>query len=596
MDKAEVAVILEDIGALLELNGENPFKVRAYQNGARALLASPEDLTTLVKENRLTEIKGIGEALAEKITTLVTTGKLPYYEDLRKSLHPGLLELTKIQGVGPKKAIVLHKKLKIDNLQDLEKAARAGKIAKLDGFGETTQANILKGLSFASEHAQEHLISEAEETADIVIGELKKLSQVKRIVAGGSLRRRREIVHDVDILVASNTGVDKVMDRFVHLPGVERILGEGETKSSVLFHNGMQVDLRVVKESQFPYALHYFTGNKEHNIAMRQRAQHRGMKLSEYGLFKVPPSSSPAGSGGGSMGDDGSPTTTSGMTLIKCKDEEDIFKKMGLAYIPPELREDRGEFDAAEKNNLPKLIEVKDIKGVFHVHSTWSDGTVELEGMIEEAQKMGFEYVGISDHSQVAAYAGGLSVDRVKEQGEVIEKLRKKFKIHIFWGSECDILKEGRMDYPDSVLKNYDFVIASVHSFFKMPESEMTERIVRALKNKYVTILGHLTGRLLLKRQSYAMNMEKVLKTAAQEGVAVEINALPERLELDWREIPHAKELGCKFAIDPDAHTLSHLHGYVHGVGIARKGWLTKEDVVNALPLSEMKAYLRLRR
>jgi len=416
------------------------------------------------------------------------------------------------------------------------------------------------------------LISEAQETADAVIGELKKLPQVVRIIAGGSLRRRREIVHDVDILVAADERVEKIMDRFVHLPGVERVLGEGETKSSVLFHNGMQVDLRVVKDFQFPYALHYFTGNKEHNIAMRQRAQHRGMKLSEYGLFKE------------------------GEKLIPCKDEADIFKKLGLAYIPPELREDRGEFEAAEKNTLPELIEVKDVKGIFHVHSTWSDGTVELEGMIAEAEKMGFEYVGISDHSQVAAYAGGLSIDRVQEQGKVIEKLRKKFKIHIFWGSECDVLKDGRMDYPDSVLKNYDFVIASVHSFFKMSEAEMTARVIRALKNKYVTILGHLTGRLLLKRQSYALNMEKVLQAAAEQGVAVEINAMPERLELDWREIPRAKELGCKFAIDPDAHALSHLHGYTRGVGIARKGWLTKADVINALSLPEMKSFLRLRR
>jgi DNA polymerase (family 10) len=572
MDKAEVASVLEEIAALLELKGENPFKVRAYQNGARILLAHPEDLSTVVKENRLTDIKGIGEALAEKITILVTTGKLPYYEDLRKSLHPGLLELVRIQGLGPKKAVLLHEKLKINNLADLEKAARAGKIAKLSGFGETTQENILKGLAFQSEHAQEHLINEAEETADAVVGELKKLPEVKQIMAGGSLRRRREIVHDVDILVSCSRGTEKIMKRFIQLPGVERVLGEGETKSSVLFQNGMQVDLRVVKDAQFPYALHYFTGNKDHNIRMRQRAQQRGMKLNEYGLFKE------------------------GDKLVPCKNEEQLFAQMGLSYIPPELREDRGEFEAAEKNTLPTLLEVQDIQGVFHVHSTWSDGTVELEGMIEEAQRMGLTYVGISDHSQVAAYAGGLSIERVKEQGQVIEKLRKKFKIHIFWGSECDVLRDGRMDYPDEVLKNYDFVIASVHSFFTMPEAEMTARITRALNNKYVTILGHPTGRLLLKRKGYALNQEKILKTAADQGVAIEINALEERLELDWRDIPHAKELGCQFSINPDAHSIAHLRGYPRGVGIARKGWLTKADVINTKNLTEMKSFLRLRR
>jgi len=572
MDKAEVASILDEIAGLMELKGENPFKIRAYQNGARALMASTEDLNLLVKENRLTEIKGIGKGLSENITTLMTTGKLPFYEELRKALPPGLTELIRIQGVGPKKAVVLFEKLGVKDLPSLEKAAKEGKIAKLKGFGQSTQDNILKGIAFHGEHAQQHLLEEAQETARLIIEELEKVPGVKRISACGSLRRQKEVVRDVDILVASNGATAKIMERFVHLPSVTRILGQGETKSSVLFHSGIQADLRVVTDAQFPFALHYFTGSKEHNIAMRQRAISRQMKLSEYGLFKK------------------------GEVLVPCRDEKELFAKLDLQYIPPELREDRGEVAAAEKKALPELIETKDIKGVFHVHSTWSDGTVELEEMILEAQKMGLEYVGISDHSQIAGYAGGLSIDRVKEQGKVIDALRKKFKIHIFWGSECDILKDGRMDYPDDVLKNYDFVIASVHSFFKMPEAEMTARVVKALKNKYVTILGHMTGRLLLKREPYALNVEEILKAAAGENVAVEINALPDRMEIDWRLMPHAKKLGVQFCINPDAHSKGDLHGYPRGVGLARKGWLTKADVINTLPLDKITSWLKTHR
>jgi len=580
MDKAAVATVLENIAAMLELKGENPFKIRAYQNGARALIASGADLDVLVNEDRLTEIKGIGKGLSENISTLVKTGRLPFYEELKKTLHPGLLELTRIQGLGPKKALILHEKLGVTDLPSLQKACAENKVAKLKGFGQATQDNILKGIAFHAEHAKEFLIDEAQETAEFIIKALKNLPDVKRISICGSLRRRKELVRDVDILVSvkdtPSPGVrregESVMETFVKLPGVLRILGRGETKSSVLFHKGLQVDLRVVTDAQFPFALHYFTGSKEHNIVMRQRAQARDLKLNEYSLLR----------------DNGK--------SLPCRDEAELFAALDLPYIPPELREDRGEFAAAEQKKLPVLVEAKDLKGVFHVHSTWSDGKAELEAIIAEAQAMGFEYVGISDHSQSASYAGGLTIERVKEQGRVIEALRKKFKIHIFWGSECDILKTGAMDYPDAVLKHYDFVIASVHSFFKLSEKEMTDRMIRALKNKYVTHLGHITGRLLLRREPYALNIGAVLKVAAQEGVAVEINALPERLELDWRQIPLAKELGCSFSVNPDAHSIGDLHGFTRGIGIARKGWLIKQDVVNTLPLIQMKTYLQRRR
>jgi DNA polymerase (family X) len=467
---------------------------------------------------------------------------------------------------------VLHQKLGIKDLPGLEKAAKEGKIAKIKGFGEATQENILKGIAFHAQHASQFLLSDAEEAAELVISQLKKLSQVKRISVCGSLRRSKEIVRDVDILVSSDKDAAPIMEAFVKLPGVTRVLGQGDTKSSVLYHNGLQIDLRVVTDEQFPFALHYFTGSKEHNIVMRQRAIAKKMKLNEYGLLKE------------------------GEKPVACKDEEALFAKLDLQYIPPELREDRGEFAAAEKKTLPRLVEVKDIKGVFHVHSTWSDGTVDLEEMIAEAERMGFEYVGISDHSQLAAYAGGLSVDRVREQGKVIEKLRKQFKIHIFWGSECDILKDGSMDYADDVLKNYDFVIASVHSHFKLSQKEQTARIIKALQNKYVTILGHITGRLLLRRESYELDIPEVLRTASKEGAAVEINALADRLELDWRWIPEAKKWGCRFSCNPDAHSKKNLRDFGRAVGIARKGWCTKADVVNTMSLAEMQTYLRSRR
>lgn len=571
MDKSAIAAILDDIGTLLELKGENPFKSRAYHNAARVVGGLDQDLETLVQENKLVSIKGIGESINDKITKLIATGKLPYYEELQRSLPPGLTEMIRIQGLGPKRAKILYDKLKIKDVPGLEKACREGKIATLEGFGEKTQENILKGIAFLQGHAEYHRYDEALAAAEQALSELKKASGIQRLSLGGSLRRHKEIIRDIDIL-ASAKAPQGVMERFVKYPAVERVLGHGETKSSVLLKDGIQVDLRVVEDAQFPFALHYFTGSKEHNIAMRQKAISQGFKLSEYGLFK------------------------NETQLIRCKDEEALFNRLGMSYIPPEMREDGGEIELAEKHRLPRLIEPDDIRGVFHVHSTWSDGRASLEDMITEAQALGWDYVGISDHSQSAAYANGLTVDSVKKQQREIEKLRQKFKIHIFWGTECDILKDGSLDYHDSLLANYDFVIASIHSNFNMSEADMTQRILKALHNKYVTILGHLTGRLLLEREPYAVNQMEVLRVAAQEGVAVELNANPRRFDIDWRLLPAAKEKGVKISINPDAHSQEGLHAVPFGVGIARKGWLTKEDVINTLPLKQISSYLKKRR
>ena len=570
MNKSEVADILDEIGTLLELKGENPFKSRAYHNAARTITGLDQDLDALVQNRQLTSIKGIGEAIAEKIATLITTGKLPYYDELHSSLPSGLMDMIRIQGLGPKRAKILYDKLKIKDIPGLEKACREGKIARLEGFGDKTQENILRGLDFLSKHAEQHRYDEALAAAESVLSELKKIREIERVSVCGSLRRHKEIIHDVDILVSAPEG-KMVLQRIATLPQVERILGQGDTKASVLLREGIQVDVRVIEDKQFPYALNYFTGSKEHNIAMRQRAIERGWKLSEYGLFDQ----------------EGK--------LISCKEESDIFKKMDLEYIPPELREDRGEIESAEKGNLPKLIEPKDIRGVFHVHSTWSDGRASLESMIAEAERLGWEYVGISDHSKSAAYAKGLTVDGVTQQSLEIERLRKKFKIHIFWGSECDILKDGSLDYPDKVLSQYDFVIASVHSNFNLAEAEMTQRIIKALKNKYTTILGHMTGRLLLERDGYAVNHEDVLRAASDLGVSIELNAHPRRLDIDWRHLPKAKELGVKISINPDAHSVEGLSVVPFGVGIARKGWLAKEDVLNTLPVGKITSWLKER-
>jgi DNA polymerase (family 10) len=568
MDKSEVAEILDEIGTLLELKGENPFKSRAYHNASRIVAGLDQDLEKLVQEKKLSEIKGIGEGLSEKITTLVTTGKLPYYEELQKSLPSGLMDLIRIQGVGPKRAKILYDKLRIKDIPSLEKACREGEVAELEGFGEKTQENILKGLTFLSQHAEQHRYDETLSQAETILGEMEQVREIKRMSVCGSLRRHKEIIRDIDILVSADKP-GPVMRHFVQLPEVERVLGQGETKSSILTKSGFQVDLRVVEDRQFPFALHYFTGSKEHNIAVRHLALQKGLKLSEYGLFR------------------------NETRLIPCKDEAELFKKLGLDYIPPELREDRGEIEAARTHKLPRLIEAKDIRGVFHVHSSWSDGRASLEEMIAAAQDRGWEYVGISEHSQSAAYANGLTEDRVRKQAKEIDSLRRKFKIHIFWGNECDILKDGTLDYPDSVLSRFDFLIASVHSNFTMSEADMTRRITRALRNKYVTMLGHMTGRLLLEREGYAVDQAEVLKVAASEGVAVELNAHPARFDIDWRMMPLAKEQGVKISINPDAHSVEGLDVISFGVGIARKGWLTKDDVLNALPLAKVEDWLQ---
>jgi len=570
MNNKEVAQILQEIAEMMELKGDNPFKIRAYDNGARIIEGLSQDIAQIVKDETLRKIKGIGEGLAHAITELVKTGKCSAHQELKKSLPKGILDILHIPGLGPKRAKILYEKLGIKNVAELEKACRNNRLSTLDRFGEKSQSNILEAIKNYNKSQGSFLFSEADEEGRAYVQYLKKIKDVIRIEIAGSLRRRKETVHDADILVSTNHP-KPMSGHFCSYPKIATVLAKGDTKSSVILKSGLQVDLRTVTDKEFPYALHHFTGSKEHNVAIRTLAKRRGLKISEYGIFR-------------------------GKKLIPCQDEEDIFKTLKLSYIPPEIRENGGEIEAARKNAIPNLVEEKDMKGIFHVHSTYSDGVASLEDMIREAEKLGYEYVGISDHSKTAVYANGLSVERLKKQQKELDRLEKKFKIRIFRGTESDILNDGALDYPEKILDSFDFVIGSIHSRFKMSEEEMTKRISRAMQNPYMTFWGHPTGRLLLERDGYAVNFDVLFGAAKTNGVIIEINANPNRLDLDWRMCRSAKEKGIRFSINPDAHSTKALSDVKFGVGIARKGWLRKNDIINTLSVSEMEKFLKSRK
>jgi DNA polymerase (family X) len=569
--KKEVAAILEEIGILLELKGENPFKTRAYSNAARTVSGLTDDLRELVESGKIVDIKGIGKALAEKITTLVKTGKLPYYEELKSEFPPTIFELLNIPGLGPKKIKKLYDTLGISSLVELEYACHENRLVDLEGFGSKTQENILKGIDAKKKYGEKFHYPVAEEAALHILDHVRRAKGIKRSEIAGSLRRRKEIIGDIDILVsAPQKDTPGIMKQFTSAPNVERILAEGKTKSSVILKTGINVDIRVVADKEFPFALHYFTGSKEHNIHMRRIAQERKLKLNEYGLFHE-----------------------SNDKPVQCAEEKDIFETLGLEYIPPELREDLGEIEAAAKGRLPDLIEEKNLRGTFHCHTTYSDGANTLKEMANTAQTMKWEYLGIADHSQSAQYARGLSKADVKKQRKEIESLNQTFdSFRIFHGIESDILGDGSLDYDDTVLREFDYVVASVHSRFKMSEAEMTGRVIKAIKNKYVTVLGHPTGRLLLSRDGYQIDLVRVIEAAADYGKAIEINSHPYRLDLDWRMVKYAQERGVKIFINPDAHNTDGLADVRFGIGVARKGWLEPSDVVNTLSLSEVEKYL----
>jgi DNA polymerase (family X) len=567
MDKDKVAEILVEIGVLLELKGENPFKTRAYANGARTIEGLSEPLATLVAEKRLGEIKGIGAALEQKITELVETGKLKYYDELKASIPPGLIAMLEISGLGPKKIQALNKKLGIDSIEKLEAACKAGKVAELDGFGEKTQANILEGIERKRTYASKHLLNDAWLAAEPLLENLRSQPEVIRCSAAGSLRRFKEVIGDIDLLASAKKAA-AVIEFFVSQPGILKVLAQGETKASVILAGGIQCDLRVVSDAEFPFALAYFTGSKEHNIVMRQRAIQRGLRLNEYGLFKS------------------KEETRDAKLLVPCKTEEDIFAKLDLVFVPPELREDHGEFAAAAENNLPKLIEWPDLKGALHNHSNWSDGHNTLEEIADYMEELGLEYWAITDHSKASYQANGLDAKRLREQIVEIKKLNEKIAgrggdFRLLTGSEVDILKD-RLDFDDDMLAELEVVVASLH----VPsgsEAENTKRLIRAAENPFVHILGHLTGRLLLEREPYPVNLPAVIDACAATGTWIELNCNPHRLDLDWRHWPYAMGKGVKCVINPDAHRNEHAGFLRLGAGVARKGWLKKGDVVNGL-------------
>ncbi len=553
------------MATLLELKGENPFRVRAYRNGARALLNLEEDLVKVIREKRLTEFAGIGDHLAEKITQLYQTNQLDEYDQLKKSIPQGLLELIQVQGLGPKKVKLLYEKLKIKNIQDLKKAAEGGKIGKIKGFGEKTEKNILKALEHREIYQKRSLWWDGWQRGVPLLAKLKKVKGVKQAELCGSLRRKEETIGDLDLLVGSDQPAS-VIRTFAEMG--EEIVAKGDTKCTIRLEDGMQADLRVVAPDQYIYGLIYFTGSKEHNIELRNRSLKKGWSLSEYG-FKGEKKK---------------------VLIPKIKTEEEFYKLLGLSYIPPELRENMGEIEAAEKGMIPQLIEVKDIRGTLHNHTTASDGKSTLHEMVEAAEKMGWEYIGITDHSKSSFQANGLSEERLYEQIEQIRKM--KSKVHIFSGSECDILPDGSLDYPNALLQELDVVVASVHSSLNQDEKTMTKRIIKALEHPMTTMLGHPTGRLLLKREASAVNLAKVIDAAIANQKIIELNGNPKRLDLEWRLWHKASEKGLLCCINCDAHSAEQLQFIETGVNSARKGWLTKKKVINTLSLKEMKSYL----
>lgn len=556
---------------VLELKGENPFKIRSYQNAARAVLAHPGELPLDLAA--LEAIPGVGKAIGAKIQEMLTTGRLEFFEKLRAEFPSGLFELFEIQGLGGKRIRALYEKLGIVSVEDLQRACLDGRVAALPGFGEKSAANILEAIEWRQKTAGLFLLAEAAELAEELKEFLAAMPAAGRVEVAGSYRRRKPVVRDLDLLVASRQP-KTILTAFVQHPAFERVLAEGATKASAIAKNGMQCDVRAVSPEEYPFALAYFTGSKEHNIRMRALARERGWTLNEYRLAPELSDANPP-------------------PLIH--EEADLYRALGLDYIPPELREDRGEFEAAASGALPRLLEWSNLRGALHNHTTESDGRASLEEMAAAAADLGLEYLGIADHSKSSFQANGLDERRLRKQIQQIRELDARLdgNPHLLVGVECDILKDGRLDLEDEILAELDYVVISVHSAFTMSEAEMTRRVIRAMENPFATILAHPTGRLLLHREPYAINIPAILEAAAATGTIVELNANPERLDLDWSWWPLAKKLGVRCAINPDAHSTSGLRDLFIGVDIARKGWLEPCDVINTLPFSKIHQALR---
>jgi len=584
MDKNQVATVLEQVAALLELKeGSSVFEVRAYENAARSVSALDGDIEELAHEGKLKGTPGLGSTIIKRIEELLATGKMAFYDELVSTTPAIKLQMMRIPGVGPKKINAIYSQLHVNSIDELVQACQEHKVAALPGFGKKTEDKILQGIAFLSQHAERHLYPEVEEQAQKIQQALSGIPGIVRMQVAGSLRRKRETVKDIDMVisVADDAGEDvreHIMDVFTSQPNVKAITGKGLTRSSVVLENGVNMDLRVVGDSQFPYTLHHFSGSKEHHIPLRRRALSMNMTINDYGLFR---------------GKEPAPEN-----LVPCKDERDIYAALGLDYIEPELREDMGEIEAAARHQLPDLVRESDLKGVLHAHSTWSDGHNSIREMAEACIQRGFTYLGMTDHSKVAAYAGGLNEDALKRQGEEIDRLNEEYRgrLRIFKGIECDILRDGTLDFSDEVLADLDFVVASIHSQFGLSQEEQTRRMLRAVANPYVDIIGHPTGRLLLSREGYPLDLEALIDAAAEHGTCIEINAHPSRLDLDWRYVRRARDRGINIPINPDAHSIDGIDLMRYGVGIARKGWLRASDVLNTFNAEEVEAFFLQRR
>jgi len=561
----ELSRIFEQIARILRIKGENPFKIRAYEKIALVLENLPIDIETIYSQGGLNNIPGVGEGIAKKIEEFLTTGKLEYYEKLKETIPSGVIELLDISEVGPKTAKLLYEQLGVDNIEKLEKAVRQHQIKDLLGMGEKSETNILRGIELYKRRKERVLLGTALPLAEEIVKNLSRLDETDKISFAGSLRRKKETIGDIDILVTSQKP-EKVMKTFTSLPQVSEILAEGPTKSSVITKDDIHVDVRVVDPISFGAALQYFTGSKAHNIRLRELAVKRGLKINEYGVFDQ---------------------KTEGR--ITGKEEEEVYRILDLPFIPPELREDRGEIEAAQENKLPQLIEYPQIKGDLHLHTKWSDGAHTIRQMAEAAKKKGYKYIAITDHSQSLKFAGGLTEERLREQVEEIQKLNQELDdFTVLTGIEVDIKSDGSLDFSDEILSKLDVVVAAIHSGFKQESKIITERIIKAMQNRFVSIIAHPTGRLIGYRESYQVDINEMIKVASETGTILEINAHPERLDLNDVYCRMAKDKGVQLAIETDAHSIDGLEFMNLGVDVARRGWLEEKDIINTLPLDKL--------
>jgi DNA polymerase (family X) len=596
-DKFEVARVLREIGALLELEGENPFKLRAYENGARAVEALAEDPAALAAEGRLTEVPGIGEALAKKITDVLARGSTDLLDRLRAKHPPGILELLRVPELGPKKIAALHAALGVASVAELEAACLAGRVRGVKGFGEKTEGKILEGIRrLRTEPADTRvLLADALEAGEAIVAHLRGAPAALEVALAGSARRGRETVGDLDV-VAASTDPAAVTARFLAFPLVKQVLAQGDTKTTVRLATGLQVDLRIVPPEDFATLLHHFTGSKAHHVKLRGLARDRGFTLSEWGLYRLPPRR-PRGAGDGAAADAAPEAERLRLdpgAKVEIRSEDALYRALGLAPVPPELREDQGELEAALAGTVPDdLVALEDVRGLVHCHTTWSDGRATLLEMARAAEALGAEYLTVTDHSGAAHYAGGLDGDRIRRQWDEIARVQEQVSIRLLRGSEADILEDGALDWPDDILEGLDVVIASIHSRMKMDEAQMTARLVRAMSWPVFKIWGHGTGRLLNERPPYAVRVEEVLDALARSRGAVEVNGDPQRLDLAPGHVRAARDRGIPVVLSVDAHSTGALRYLRYAVATARRGWVRRGDVLNTLPAGDFATRVR---